>query len=122
MYVAYHFSQAVRVGDMIWVSGQVGLDENQQPADGVGTQARIAFENLKLVLEEAGASLGDVVELMTFHTDLHGEIADFAVAKDTYFPRDYPSWTAVGVTHLAVRGLCVEIRAIAVAGSSARPD
>ena len=119
MYDAYHFSQAVRVGDTIWVSGQVGLDENQRPADGVGAQARIAFESLKAILEAAGASLSDVVELMTFHTDMHSEIAGFGAAKDAYFPKDYPCWTAVGVTQLAVPGLCVEIRAVAVAGSSA---
>jgi enamine deaminase RidA (YjgF/YER057c/UK114 family) len=118
MYDAHHFSQAVRVGDTIWVSGQVGLDEHQRPADGVCAQARIAFENLKGILEEAGATLSDVVELTTFHTDMHGEIAGFAAAKDAYFPNDYPCWTAVGVTELAVPGLCVEIRAVAVAGSA----
>lgn len=115
-YDAYHFSPATRVGDMIWVSGQVGIDADMKPAEGMQAQAQIAFECLKLVLEEAGASLADVVELTTFHTDLHGEIEAFVAVKDQYFPSRYPSWSALGVTQLAMPGLCIEIRAVAVAG------
>ena len=48
---------------------------------------------------------------MTFHTDLRGEKQAFALVKDEYFPDRYPSWTAVGVTQLALPELCVEIRA-----------
>ncbi|KMW44618.1 RidA family protein [Ralstonia insidiosa] len=116
-YDAYHFSPATRVGDMVWVSGQVGVDADMKPAQGMHAQARIAFECLKLVLEEAGASLADVVELTTFHTDLHGDIDAFIAVKDQYFPSRYPSWSAVGVTQLALPGLLIEIRAMAVAGS-----
>ncbi|PRX92200.1 enamine deaminase RidA (YjgF/YER057c/UK114 family) [Paraburkholderia sp. BL6669N2] len=116
-YDAYHFSPATRVGDTIWVSGQVGVDADVKPAEGMQAQAQIAFECVKLVLEEAGASLADVVELTTFHTDLRGELEAFTTIKDQYFPSRYPSWTAVGVTQLALPGLCVEIRAVAVAGS-----
>ncbi len=116
-YDAYHFSPATCVGDMVWVSGQVGVDADMKPAQGMHAQARIAFECLKLVLEEAGASLADVVELTTFHTDLHGDIDAFIAVKDQYFPSRYPSWSAVGVTQLALPGLLIEIRAMAVAGS-----
>lgn len=118
-YDAYHFSPATRVGDTIWVSGQVGIGADMKPGDGMQAQARIAFESLKGVLEAAGASLADVVELTTFHTDLRGEMPAFAGVKDDYFPNRYPSWTAVGVTQLALPDLCVEIRAVAVAGSGA---
>ncbi|MGN7101913.1 RidA family protein [Ralstonia holmesii] len=116
-YDAYHFSPATRVGDMVWVSGQVGVNTDMKPAEGMQAQAQIAFECLKLVLEEAGASLADVVELTTFHTDLHGDIDAFIAVKDQYFPSRYPSWSAVGVTQLALPGLLIEIRATAVAGS-----
>ena len=119
LYERMHFAQGNRVGDTIWVSGQVGVDERFRPADGMTAQARLAFEGVKRVLAAAGASLEDVVELTTFHTDLRGEMAQFARVKDEYFPADYPAWTAVGVTQLAVEGLRVEIRAVAVAGCSA---
>ena len=116
MYDAYHFSQATRVGNMIWVSGQVGIDATMTPAKGMEAQAHLAFQGLRSVLEAAEASLADVVDLMTFHTDLRGEMQAFASVKGEYFPDRYPSWTAVGVTQLALPELRVEIRAVAVAG------
>src|SRR5215469_11887398 len=70
MYEAFHFSQANRVGDTIWVSGQVGIDSNLSPASGMAAQARLAFEGLKRTLAETGASLEDVVELTTFHISI----------------------------------------------------
>jgi enamine deaminase RidA (YjgF/YER057c/UK114 family) len=116
MYDAYHFAPATRVGDIVWVSGQVGLDAEGRPGADMPAQARLAFEALKGVLEEAGATLGDVVELNTFHTDLRGEMRAFSAVKDEFFPTNYPSWTAVGVTQLAAPEFVVEIRAVAVAG------
>lgn len=117
MYDAYHFAPATRVGDTIWVSGQVGIDAQMQPGDGMAAQARLAFENLKTVLETAGATLADVVELVTFHTDLRGDMAAFSSVKDAYFPDRYPSWTAVGTPQLASPSFLIEVRAVAVAGS-----
>ncbi len=119
MYDNYHFSQATRVGNTIWVSGQVGIDAAGAVGTGMEAQARLAFQALQTVLEAAGATLADVVELTTFHTNLRGEMRAFARVKDAFFPDRYPSWTAVGTTELALPGLCVEIRAVAVAGSGA---
>ena len=117
MYDAYHFAPATRVGNIIWVSGQVGIDANMRPGDGMEAQARLAFEGLKTVLDAAGAALADVVELVTFHTDLRGDMPAFARVKDEYFPDRYPSWTAVGTPQLAMPEFLVEVRAVAVAGS-----
>ncbi len=117
MYDAYHFAPATRVGETIWVSGQVGLGPDMRPGVGMEAQARFAFANLKTVLEAAGAELADVVELVTFHTDLRGDMAAFAKVKDEVFPTRYPAWTAVGVTQLASEAFLVEVRAVAVAGS-----
>ncbi|MFH8349118.1 RidA family protein [Streptomyces sp. NPDC018045] len=120
LYDRLHFSQATRAGDMIWVSGQVGVDTTSMtPADGMDAQARLAFEGVRTVLEAAGASLDDIVELTTFHTDLRGDMPEFSRVKDEYINGPYPSWTAVGVTQLALSELLVEIRAVAVAGSGA---
>jgi len=119
MYDALHFAQATRVGDTIWVSGQVGIDAAMKPGDGMTTQAHLAFQGLRAALEAAGATLADVVELTTFHIDLRGEMQAFAAVKDEYFPSRYPSWTAVGTPQLALPELRVEIRAVAVAGSGA---
>jgi enamine deaminase RidA (YjgF/YER057c/UK114 family) len=105
---------------MIWVSGQVGVTTEMTVGEGMQAQARIAFESLKTLLDAAGASLADVVELVTFHTDLRGDMEAFSAVKDEYFPGRYPSWTAVGVTQLGLPELCIEIRAVAVAGSGER--
>lgn len=120
LYNTFHFSPATRVGDTIWVSGQVGIDATMTPAQGMAAQARLAFESLKAILAAAGASLADVVELTTYHTSLRDELAAFTQVKDEYLPERYPSWTAVGVTELALPGLCIEIQAVAVAGSGNR--
>lgn len=116
MYDAYHFAPATRVGDTIWVSGQVGIDAAGKPGADMEEQAHLTFQNLKAVLAAAGASLADVVELMTFHIDLRGEMAAFTKVKDEHFPDRFPSWTAVGTTQLARPEFRVEVRAIAVAG------
>ena len=116
MYDNLHFAQATRVGDTIWVSGQVGVDAGMKAAEGMEAQARLAFQGLQAVLEAAGANLADVVELMTFHTDLRGNMAEFVKVKDAFLPDRYPSWSAVGVSQLAMPELCIEIRAVAVAG------
>ncbi|KOG91862.1 RidA family protein [Streptomyces varsoviensis] len=119
LYDQLHFSQAVRVGDLIWVSGQVGIDpDTLRPAVGMAAQARLAFDGVRNVLEAAGAGLADTVELTTFHIDLRGAgIAEFTQVKDECFPDRYPAWTAVGVTQLARPELLVEVRAVAMAGS-----
>lgn len=118
-YDNFHFAPATRVGDLIWLSGQVGIDANMVPGDGMESQARLAFEGIKTTLAAAGADLTDIVELMTFHTDLRGEMDEFTKVKDEYLPDRFPCWTAIGVTQLASPDFLVEIRVVAVAGSGA---
>lgn len=115
-YRNFQFSQANRVGDTVWVSGQVGIDENRQVGEGIEAQTRIALGKLKAVLAEAGAGLEDVVELVSYHTDM-GDLAGFMKAKAEFFPEDFPAWTAVGVTALAGPDFVIEVKATAVIGS-----
>ena len=115
-YEKLQFSQAVQVGDTIWISGQVGMDETGMAGDGIEEQARLAFQNLQHVLEAAGSSLADIVELVSFHTSMNA-IRDFGKVKAEFIPNNYPAWTAVGVRELALPQLLVEIKATAVIGS-----
>jgi len=108
IYDGWHFSPGVRVGDTIYVSGQVGVNEKHEPADGIEAQTRLAFQNLERVLAEAGA---------TFHINLQADLAGFTKVKDEFLPGNYPAWTAVGTTELALPGLLVEIRATACLGA-----
>ena len=113
-----HYAPAVKVGRTIYVSGQIGRDEQMRIVEGSEPQMVQAFENLRRVLEAAGASLADVVDLTTFHTDMR-ELKLFMQVKDRYFVRDYPAWTAVGVAALGgVPGLIVEIKAVAVTAAA----
>ena len=105
------YSQAVRVGDTIYMSGQIGLDPaTMQMVDGIDAQIVRVFENLKAVAEAAGGSLADVVKLNVFLTDL----ANFARVNETmakYFSQPFPARAAVGVKELP-RGALVEADAV----------
>ena len=116
VYEKLQFSQAVQVDNTVWVSGQVGMDEAGLAGDGIEAQARLAFQNLQRVLEAAGSSLDDIVELVSFHTSMNA-IRDFGKVKAEFIKQNYPAWTAVGVTELAFPQLLVEIKATAVIGS-----
>ncbi|UCV04079.1 RidA family protein [Dechloromonas denitrificans] len=109
------YSQAVRVGDTVYLSGQIGLDPaSMQMVDGIDGQIVRVFENLKAVAEAAGGSLADVVKLNVFLTDL----AHFARVNETmalYFSAPYPARAAVGVKELP-RGALVEADAVMFIG------
>ena len=109
------YSQAVRVGDTVYMSGQIGLDPaTMQMVDGIDAQIVRVFENLKAVAEAAGGSLADVVKLNVFLTDL----ANFARVNETmatYFSEPFPARAAVGVKELP-RGALVEADAVMFVG------
>ena len=107
------YSQAVRCGDTIYLSGQIGLDPaTMQLVEGIDAQVRRVFDNLKAVAEAAGGSLDDAAKLTIYLTDL----AHFAKVNETmaaYFRQPYPARAAVGVASLP-RGALVEADAILV--------
>ncbi len=114
-YERFQFSQAVKAGNTLYVSGQVGRAPDGNIPDDIEGQTRNALGNLKNVIEHAGGTLEDVVELHTFHTDM-GEMAGMMKVKSEFFPGDYPAWTAIGCTALAAPQFKLEVKAIAVIG------
>lgn len=119
VYKRMQFSQAVKVGNMLWVSGQTGIDENWKPAEGIENQTRLAFQGLERVIKEAGGTLADIVELVTYHRSMK-DIKGFSRVKAEFIPDDYPAWTAVGVTELVLPELLVEVKATVVIGSGSK--
>jgi enamine deaminase RidA (YjgF/YER057c/UK114 family) len=114
VYEKIHYAPAVRVGSTIYVSGQIGRDQNMRIVEGSEAQIVQAFENLKTVLDAAGASMADIVDLTSFHTDMR-ELSLFMQVKDRYLTKDFPAWTAIGASSLGgVPGLIIEIKAVAV--------
>ena len=107
------YSQAVRCGDTIYLSGQIGLDPaTMQLVVGIDAQVKRVFDNLKAVAEAAGGSLDHAAKLTIYLTDL----AHFAKVNETmaaYFRQPYPARAAVGVASLP-RGALVEADAILV--------
>jgi reactive intermediate/imine deaminase len=106
------YSQAVRVGNTIWVSGQIPLDPvtKEMVKGDIEAQIRRVFENLKAIVLAAGASLDDVVKATVFLTDL----SNFGLVNKImaeYFREPYPARAAVGVASLP-RGAQVEVECI----------
>lgn len=112
LYEIHRYSAAIRSGDLLFVSGQVGSREDGSPEPDFAKQVQLAFDNLGEVLKAAGATFDDIVDMMTFHTDPEAQFGVVMSVKDKMFPqKPYPNWTAVGVNWLA--GFDFEIKAIA---------
>ena len=110
------FSTAVRVGNMLYLSGQIGTlpGTRELAPGGVAAEARQTLENIKAVLEFAGSSMDRVVKCTVFLLD----IADYSAVNEvyaTYFPVDPPARSAMAASGLAL-GSQVEIECIALAG------
>lgn len=108
------YSQAVRRGDSVFLSGQIPLDpDSGLLVEGdIDAQARRAFDNLKAVCEAAGGSLDDVVRLGLYLTDL-GQFAAVNAVMADYFDAPYPARSTIGVASLP-RGAQFEVDAIMV--------
>ena len=116
-YAPFRISQAIRFGDLVFVSGQAAIDESGALV-GVGdfdAQAEQAFKNLQSVLQAAGSGLDRIVKVTIFLTDMSNfpKIVDL---RGRWFREPYPADTIVEVRSLALPELEIEIEAIAVTG------
>jgi enamine deaminase RidA (YjgF/YER057c/UK114 family) len=109
----FHYSPAVKAGGLLFVAGQVGRNENLEVIENTEAQFVQAFENVKKVLAAAGGTFDDVVEMVTYQTDMR-DLPLLMKVKDRYYTRLYPAWTGIGVTSLAMPGLKLEIKCIAM--------
>ncbi|MFC7476751.1 RidA family protein [Dankookia sp. GCM10030260] len=112
LYTSQSYSAAIRSGDLLFVSGQVGSRADGSPEPDFEAQVRLAFANLQATLQAGGCGLDDIVNVTTFHTDPERQFAAVMTVKSDVFPKaPYPNWTAVGVTWLS--GFDFEIKVIA---------
>ena len=107
----YPFSAAVRTGNLIFVSGQVGVRDGKV-VDGIEEQTRATMENVRSVLAQAGATLDDIVKVTVFVTDMDLWPKMNEVYRE-FFSGDLPARSAFGVTALALPELLVEIECVA---------
>lgn len=114
----FHYAPAVKVTEasgFVVVSGVIGGRAGGPFPTDPAEQYAVLFENLASVLDHAGSSLSQVVELISFHLSLKPDaLGVFVAAKDAVVVPPYPAWTAVGVTELADPRALVEVRAMAV--------
>ena len=112
LYEAHGYSAAIRSGDLLFVSGQVGSRNDGSPEPDFAEQVTLAFQNLEAVLTASGASFDDIIDVTTFHTDPDTQFGTIMPVKNKFFPAaPHPTWTAVGVNWLA--GFDFEIKVIA---------
>lgn len=106
------YSQAVRTGDILFCSGQLGVNrETGQLLEGIEAQTRQAFQNISYLLEEAGLEMKNIVKVLVLLAD----IDDFQVVNEIYaeqFGEPYPARSAFSVKDLPLGGL-IEIEVIA---------
>jgi len=107
------YSQAIRTGDTVYLSGQIGLDPaTMQMVEGIEAQIHRVFQNLRAVAIAAGSSLDDLVKLNVYLTDL-GHFAKVNEIMAGYFHQPYPARAAVGVAALP-RAALVEMDGVLV--------
>lgn len=113
------WSQGVKAGNLLFIAGQVGENSDGQitAPDDFRTQAELAFENVRKVVDAAGGSTKDIVKITAFLTNRE----DFPIYNElrtSFFKSDFPASTTVVVKELANPDFLLEIEAIAVIGRS----
>ena len=112
LYEAHGYSAAIRSGELLFVSGQVGSRSDGTPEPDFQHQVVLAFDNLRATLEAGGCTFDDIVDVTTFHTDPQNQFETIMAVKNQIFGvPPYPNWTAIGVNWLA--GFDFEIKVIA---------
>lgn len=118
-YQRFMISQAIRVGSLVFLSGQASIDEdgNVVGAGDFDAQAHRTFANLGAVLEAAGSSLANVVKVTIFLRNMD-HFPKILELREQYFTRPYPADTIVEISRLGLPELEIEIEAIGLVGGS----
>ena len=106
-----NLSPGVRVGDLLFVSGHVGVDADGNVAEGCEAQSRQVMDNIRAVIEAAGGSMEDVAKITCFLTNMDDYAAYSKVRLETW-PANPPASSTVGVPCLVRPELLVEVEAI----------
>lgn len=110
----YGYAPALQVGRTLYCAGQVGRTEDLRVIEDPEAQFAACWENLRIVLAEAGCAFGDVVDLVTYHVEMQTHFDAFKRVKNRVFPRQTCPWTAIGVQALSRPGLLLEIKCTAL--------
>ena len=117
-YEPFLLSQGIRLGDLLFISGQAGYDVDGQIVQGTA-QGELAFANLRRALVAGGSSLADVVKVTIFLTDM-GDFSKVVDLRRKFFTPPYPADSIVEVKGLYLPDVMIEIEALAAAGGNRR--
>jgi enamine deaminase RidA (YjgF/YER057c/UK114 family) len=112
-YESFHYAPAVRVGDLLIFSGQIGLDDRGKVPGDPEAEFRNAWRAIGLILSEVGLGYGNIVEYTSYHVGLQANLATFMKIRDEFIQAPWPAWTAIGVSELAAPGARVEVKVMA---------
>ena len=107
-------SQGMKVGNLVYVSGQIALDPNGTLVgkDNMTAQANRVFQNIAEVMRHAGGAPENIIKITAYLTDM-SRYSEYSAARTQFFKGRRPASTTVGVTSLAFEGLLVEVEAVA---------
>jgi enamine deaminase RidA (YjgF/YER057c/UK114 family) len=115
----YRYAPGVLVGDTLYISGQVGRDENLTVIADKEAQFEQCFLNIQKVLDAAGFGFSDIVELETWFTSFPGDLPLFMTVKDRWIKGPvFPTWTGFQISNFSMPGLLCEVKATAVRDSA----
>ncbi len=99
-YDSFKFAPAMRAGDMLYLSGVVVTLKDGETVENIAPAVERAFDEIELILAEAGASWKDVVDVTSYAVDLDRDMGPMWAVKEHRVPAPYPAWTAIGTTRL----------------------
>lgn len=109
----FGYSAAVRAHGLLFIAGTIGRRADGTIPDDIEEQTEIAIRKIEEILRVEGLALSALVDVTSYHVDIHRHLPGFAKAKARLVSPPYPTWSLIGVSGLASPGLLVEIRATA---------
>ncbi|KJZ20314.1 RidA family protein [Loktanella sp. S4079] len=109
----YGFSPAVKSGDFLFISGQVGARPDGTAPTDVGAQTELAILRIQELLRLAGLDLSDLVDVTSYHVDIENTLEEFMAVKQRFIKSPFPAWSIIGISGLSRPELKIEIKATA---------
>lgn len=109
----FGYAPGMVANGFLFMAGQLGRDDDLRVIEDPEAQMTRAWRNVIAILANAGATVGDIVDVTTFHVDLQRHLALYKRVRDGFMQGHVPPWTAIGISELSRPGLILEIKCIA---------
>ena len=109
----FGYAPGMEANGLLFMAGQLGRDDDLRVIEDPEAQMTRAWQNVIAVLATAGAGVGDIVDVTTFHVELQRHLALYKRVRDRFMQGHVPPWTAIGISELSRPGLILDIKCIA---------